>query len=482
MQEDCPSLNGRTMTAQQEDIVYFEAVVRGESSMFDEAGASGQSLAELQAPRSKRIAAARALEARGFKVYHIGDYSLSCSGTRENWERTFQTRLEKRYFRPGAGLPTVDERAVLSHVAGVPFVIPPDLDGLIERAYPQLPPELFVAPIPPRVQYNHLRVPDDVAVVLRSSLLHRRGITGNGVFVVTVDTGLYAHPYHAWHEYNCGAVLAPDAQDVDLDQIGHGTAQSANLLACAPGARLAVVKIGSNMTLAFKTAVDLGPQVISLSWGFDLAGQVALPNYLRPLEAAVADAVSRGIVVICSAGNGQVSFPAMMPEVIAVGGVFATPDQNLRSFRFAASDYASSFDSNIYPGRHVPDVCGLVGMAPRAIFLMLPVPPASAMDTGFATGGYYPRGDETSSTDGWAVSSGTSSAAPQVAGVCAQLLQTSPALKPDVIKSVLRASARAVTVGKSALGQAASLGTGGATGCGLVDAYGAGRLVLHLAT
>ncbi|MEV0347562.1 hypothetical protein AB0H88_17495 [Nonomuraea sp. NPDC050680] len=74
----------------------------------------------------------------------------------------------------------------------------------------------------------------------------------------------------------------------------------------------------------------------------------------------------RGITVCFSAGNGHISFPAMMPDLIAAGGVYVVEAQVNGEFKMEASDYASSFDSLIYPGRHVPDVCGLVGRQPRA--------------------------------------------------------------------------------------------------------------------
>jgi len=45
------------------------------------------------------------------------------------------------------------------------------------------------------------------------------------------------------------------------------------------------------------------------------------------------------------------------PDVISAGGVYMEPDGSMR-----ASDYASGFASNIYNGRNVPDLSGLVGM------------------------------------------------------------------------------------------------------------------------
>ena len=113
-----------------------------------------------------------------------------------------------------------------------------------------------------------------------------------------------------------------------------------------------------------------------------------------------------------------------MPDVVAVGGVFMDRDGSMR-----ASDYASGFMSNVYPGRRVPDVSGLVGMRPKAIYIMLPLSEGAAIDVGNA-GGTHPNGDETPNNDGWAAFSGTSASCPQVAGVCALIKQACPRLTP----------------------------------------------------
>jgi subtilisin family serine protease len=290
------------------------------------------------------------------------------------------------------------------------------------------------------------------------------------------DTGFYKHPFYAWHGYNYHATLSPDAINLEKDEIGHGTAEAANIFSNAPDIDFVGVKMGENSTLAFKAASDLYPAVMTNSWGFDLSGEKSLPNFLKPLEAAVIEAVrKRGITVCFSAGNGHVSFPGMMPDVLSVGGVYAHERLAGNDFDLEASDYASSFDSLIYPGRHVPDVCGLVGMLPRGIYIMLPVEPGDAIDTGLA-GRRYPNKDETTAKDGWAVISGTSAASPQVAGVCALLKQIQPGLPPDLVKTILRASARDVKKGRSNMGQPAGIGFDGATGTGLVDAFSAYKL------
>ena len=239
--------------------------------------------------------------------------------------------------------------------------------------------------------------------------------------------------------------------------------------------------MGGNTTLAFKTASDLHPAVMTNSWGYSIPGDT-LPNFLKPLEAAVIEAVrSRGITVCFSAGNGHFGFPAQMPEVIAVGGVFAHANLAGDDFQMEASNYASSFDSQIYAGRHVPDVCGLVGMQPRGIYIMLPVEPGDIIDNNLS-GAAFPNKDVTAANDGWAVISGTSASSPQIAGVCALLKQVQPGLSPDLTKAILRASARDVKAGNSNQGQPAGEGHDGATGAGLVDAYKAYQLARSVTT
>src|SRR5690348_1415888 len=138
------------------DRISFEAVVRpsGGVSMFDDR------FAKPTPPSAGRASAAAAeLQRLGFRIRHIGTYSISGDGPRELWEQTFQTTL-------------VRQEGVLSHVAGVPFRLPEELSPLVERAYPQRRPQFFdrvspaaASPLPPRVSYHHLRVPDDVALV-----------------------------------------------------------------------------------------------------------------------------------------------------------------------------------------------------------------------------------------------------------------------------------------------------------------------------
>ena len=461
------------MLNQSKDTVYFEAVLHSEKevSMFDEGTfLSPDNIDQFVPAIGHGVQAATILQQKGFRVRHVGTFSISAEGPRELWENTFSTKVKEESQPLSEAHPEAGEISYLSFIKKTPFKVPEDLKNLVEKAYPQLPPTFFESPLPPRVKYHHLRVPDDVAIILRATPVHKKGITGKAVLVAMPDTGFYKHPFYKWHGYNYNATLSPDAIRLERDEYGHGTAEAANIFANAPDIDFVGIKMGGNATLAFKTASDLHPAVMTNSWGYSISGKT-LPNYLKPLEAAVIEAVkTRGIIVCFSAGNGHYGFPAQMPDVIAVGGVYAHENLAGHDFELEASNYASSFDSQIYPGRHVPDVCGLVGMKPRGIYIMLPVEPGDQIDTGLA-GPSYDKKDETASDDGWAVISGTSASSPQIAGVCALLKQTQPGLSPGLVKAILRASARDIKKGQSAHKQPAGEGHDGATGAGLVDSY-----------
>lgn len=461
------------------EVVSFEAVIRSDTdmSMFD----TGQFLTpeniENFVPQGgKAKKAAKILEDWGFRILHVGVFSVSGEASKEQWEKTFNTDIKKVVAPINNNFPERGERAFLSNVEGVPFEIPEPLSDLVERAYPQKPPTFLESPLPPRVSYHCLNVPADISMILRAGKVNQQGITGKGVLVAMPDTGFYAHKFYECGGYNYNRTIAEDAADVELDEYGHGTAEAANIFSSAPGIDFIGIKMGPNATLGFKKAADLNPAVITCSWGWDINDPV-LPNWLKPLEAAIIYAVKKqGITIVFSAGNHHHSFPGQMPEVISAGGVYAERDLDGDDFKLQASDYASSFRSSIYPGRNVPDVCGLVGMLPRAAYIMLPLQPGCSIDKDLAAGGAHPNGDMTAPDDGWAAISGTSAAAPQIAGVCALLKQIQPSLSPELIKQILIASARDVKYGQSGLGDKAGNGFDSATGAGLVDAYAAYKL------
>jgi subtilisin family serine protease len=279
-----------------------------------------------------------------------------------------------------------------------------------------------------------------------------------------IDSGFqWSHPYFASKSYNVKVSLPVDS---DQDTNGHGTGESANFLAIAPKARLHGLSM-DDIVEAFQVCRDdLGVQIISNSWGSRLATDgpdATWDPYWSLVQAEIALCAQQGIIVLFSGGNGGMSFTASMPETISVGGVFVDSAGTRR-----ASDYASSFDSEWWPDEHVPEVCGLVGMKPRAVYIALPIPSGCEIDRSLG-GGKYPQADETGKTDGWGVFSGTSAACPQAAGVVALILSKHPNADLNEVRQRL-SRAVDVTEGVSSMGDSAGAGYDAATGYGLVDA------------
>lgn len=429
---------------------------------------------------------ARALTAAGFEVLQSTRLMVNFAGPPRLFEEAFGARLyaeERPVVKPGA-VPAVgtfiDNAAsdVPGYVATAGTAFADAVAGIAieEPYYPAsgpLPPE--VSADPPEVGYWHLTLPEQLATALRADTVHQEGVTGAGVRVAMVDTGFAQHPFFTARGYRVEpTVLGPGTVEPEVDDNGHGTGESANIFAAAPGATLLPVKTASasgalvNVTAAFNAAAALQPHIITNSWGSSVPGP-PLSAANQALAAAVAGAVAEGIVVVFSAGNGSWGFPGQHPDVLSAGGVYQDPDGGLR-----ASDYTSGFMSRVYPDRAVPDVSGLVGMLPTAMYLMLPVPPGCDIDRGNA-GGTHPQGDETRPDDGWAAFSGTSAAAPQLAGVCALLAEVMPGAAPERVREVLRLTARDVTAGTNhpTFGHEAVEGPDLATGHGLVDAAAA---------
>jgi hypothetical protein len=422
-------------------------------------------------------AAVGRLQEAGFDILQISPMTINIAGSPTLYRDAFNTDLVV------IDRPVIKEQA---KEAVAQFIDSPDTEipGLIRTRNTKFEdviegvaieePVYYMAAsmFAPLKSYWHLRMPGDVSLACNADRAHRAGITGKGVRVSMVDSGWFKHPYFVGRGYKAApVVLGPAAANPLADESGHGTGESANIFANAPDVELLPVKINFvNSTGAFNAAAGLTPDIITCSWGSSVPfGPLSAAN--QTLAAAIAAAVASGITVIFSAGNGHAGFPGQHPDVISAGGVFMNPDETLQ-----ASNYASGFVSNIYPGRSSPDVCGLVGMLPKAIYIMLPLEPGDNIDIG-NSGGAHPNGDETTNSDGWAAFSGTSAAAPQLAGVAALIKQACAALSPAQIKDTLMKTARDVSAGMCNAvdsihnGLPAAAGFDTATGSGLVDAH-----------
>lgn len=455
-------------------ILYANASPRsiGGTSLFDtpRPPTAGDAMAFASEEAVIRSATAR-LQAAGFSVLGISPHAINIAAPPELYEQVFGATLvtEERDVIKGG---QVEDTATFVECpdTDLPGLIPTAGSGLndvLEGVAIEEPIYFMESAFAPTKEYWHLDVPGDVAAGLNAEKAHRRGYTGKNVKVVMVDSGWYRHPYFTKRGYRSSpVVLGPAAADPTSDESGHGTGESANLFAVAPDVDFTMVKVNFvNSVGAFNTAVALGPDIISNSWGSSIPnGPLSATNLT--LATAVANAWASGIVVVFSAGNGHWGFPGQHPDIISAGGVFMDDDESLR-----ASDYASGFASNIYAGRNVPDLSGLVGMRPGAEYIMLPVEPGDSIDVGNA-GGTHPGGDETTEKDGWAAFSGTSAAAPQLAGVAALMRQACNRLTPAQIRSMMMSTATDVTAGTNHpnFSNVAVTGYDLATGAGLADA------------
>jgi hypothetical protein len=416
--------------------------------------------------------AQRFLESNGLEILRRGRFGITTKGTAEQVKRALKVDL--RVFALPRREPARSVRA-FAQAAGPPhpddlFVAPVESinvrfrkNGIDDLQF--LPPPAYFgtpAAVPPTPAYHHLQ-----EAQIRRLLNVPKNAGGAGIRVAVVDTGFYPHPYYAAKGYRLTPRPTAISPNPEQDENGHGTAIALNVFAVAPGCEVLGIQ-KTDVVDALEEAAD-SADVISCSWGWSFEQSFSV------VEKTVQAIVAEGKIVLFAAGNGQQSWPATMPEVIAVGGVYADETNALE-----ASSYASGFVSSLYPQRRVPDVSGLCGQGPRGIYIVMPCPPRSQMDADYG-GAPFPDRDTTTVDDGWMAASGTSSATPQVAGVVALMLEKARAngktLDTAGARSILEQTSRPVTSGRNAFGFPAVGHPNVAVGYGLVDATAALGLV-----
>jgi serine protease AprX len=303
------------------------------------------------------------------------------------------------------------------------------------------------------------------------------GLTGQGVGVAIVDSGVYPHPDLAGRivaSIDFTTALPTVSTTPKGDPGGHGT-HVAGLVAgdgtqsggaftgTAPRANIVDVRVidangssnvstilrGLQWVLANRTTYNI--KVVNMSFGATPTG-----SYKSDFMATAAEVLTfAGIAVVVAAGNsgplaGTASTPGTDPYVITVGAL----DDNGTSLLL--DDLMAVFSSRgrtAFDNLSKPD---LVAPGRKMVSLRSP---GSALDT------LFPERQVTATgalTADYYRLSGTSMAAPVVAGIVALMVERNPTLSPAQIKRRLKSTATTST-----------FATPLDRGTGLVDAYAA---------
>jgi serine protease AprX len=281
------------------------------------------------------------------------------------------------------------------------------------------------------------------AEIVRIPPVHDIGLTGKGVIIGMLDDGFQYRDHPAFkrldivaeHDfYDGNDVTSPETGD-DPRQGAHGTGtlsviggfDPGELIGPAYGASYALAKTEwipfekkleeDKWVAGLEWLVDtVGVDIVSSSLGYDrFPDEESDPGYdyadmngRTCVTTVAADmAVSRGVVVVNSAGNEfdrawhYISSPADGDSVIAVGAV------NRQGTHAYFSSCGPTSD-----GRIKPDVSAFGNSAYHAL----------------AGGGY-------------GYSNGTSYACPMVAGICALMLEAHPGLTPAEVMEALKMTA-----------------------------------------
>jgi len=259
--------------------------------------------------------------------------------------------------------------------------------------------------------------------------LHRRGLTGHGVGIAVIDSGVTAPA-----DFGDRLVIGPDltadggTEAHGADRTGHGThlagIAAGTRTGVAPGAHVVSVKAagqgGETDPMAVVAAIDwavdnrrvLQLGVILLAFGADQL------DGFDPLADAVARAWRAGLVVVTSAGNegdAPLPTPAHIDDVLTVGAGELV-DGTWQRCDFSNTGRRGERADLLAPGRSI------VG----------PVAPGS--DSAHAPAASFVG-------DAHVKGSGSSQAAAVAAGAAALLLEADPGLTPDEVKTLLCTSA-----------------------------------------
>lgn len=291
--------------------------------------------------------------------------------------------------------------------------------------------------------------------VTGADLLHRHGITGDGVTVAVLDSGLWNDDSIFFNTRGEARVLArydavADLADQSFDESGHGT----HMTSIIAQSGLATTKEGGsyrgvapNVDLISVKAFEANGQgdflniIRGLQWVHDnrsrydirvlnlsFAARPRWPYWLDPINQAVMRLWQSGIVVVAAAGNEgpdsmTIGSPGNLPYIITVGSVTDSWTTDTRN-----DDYIPDFSSRgPTPSGHIkPDI-----VAPGGHMSGI-TRPGSTLHKEFP---------EYLLSTGDFVMTGTSQSTAAVSGLVALLLQVDATLSPDDVKCMLTSSA-----------------------------------------
>jgi len=285
----------------------------------------------------------------------------------------------------------------------------------------------------------------DSAYQIRADYAWANAITGQGVNVCVVDTGIdYTHPdliNRVVRQYNFA-----DGNSDAMDGNGHGT-HVAGIIASQGlmyrGMSYDVALFGakvlddkgsgyeSDVAAGIQWCVQEGADVINLSLGEGLYSETCDET---EMAQAVNDAVDAGVVVVCASGNdgnpNSIVSPACASKVIAVGSVDKIDSVSSYSDGGVELDVVAP-GGDQFGGANYPEIVSpfstLVAGDPLLCMYLIG---EQCYDNYFTVeGGRFIR------------AVGTSMAAPHVAGAAALLLEENPSLTPAQVKDVLEQSA-----------------------------------------
>lgn len=277
-------------------------------------------------------------------------------------------------------------------------------------------------------------------VVQASDMQFNFGYDGTGIRIAFVDTGIDATHIASSGAFGSRIVDQWDFVENDgvaQDTYGHGTLVAGAAAArggrgrpyvgAAPGASLLVYQaanqtetVEDRFVAAIDRATSQGAHVISLSWSFGTGDDGTARMSLRADRAA-----EDGIIFVKSAGNagpgsGTITTPGTAFNVITVG---AHDDKNTLStsddILWDGSSRGPTVDGRMKPDAAAPGV-NIITTRPAGIVL---------------------AGCTESDHPMYQQCSGTSFAAPLVAGVAALLKQAHPDWTPNKIKDAIRRGA-----------------------------------------